>query len=418
MASSPLLSFLFCLALVATLTSGAPTKAKRTPTLMISFDGFRASKLNEFLRNDPNSFLQREFVEKGVKAEYMLPSFPSLTFPNHFTLVTGLYMESHGITGNSFYDPNYNEKVNLLADSKSNDIRFWNGSEPIWLTAKKQGLKTASFFWTGSEVWTRHPDIFMRYSNSIQFQDRVDEVVNWFKKFNLDFGTLYFNEPDHIGHENGPDSEQYKNAIGIVDNLVGYLINRLAEENVLDNLNILIVSDHGMAAMQRTIIVKNYVDLNLVDSNKTLYGIVSNIYPRNESVKATLYNQLKQIGNLTVYYREELPERLHYQKNARIAPIVAIANEGYTMSTITQTLKGNHGFDNVVESMRAIFLARGPDFKKSHSIGPVKNVDVYPLLCQLIDMQCQPNNGTISTFLDALNNPPSAMFAQKNLNFE
>jgi predicted AlkP superfamily pyrophosphatase or phosphodiesterase len=171
-----------------------------------------------------------------------------------------------------------------------------------------------------------------------------------------------------------------------------------------------------MATMTKTIIVRNHIDTTLVDSNKTLYGIVSNIYPKSESVKAKLFEQLSQIPNLTVYLRENVPERLHYSKNDRIAPIVAIADEGFVMNTITQTLKGNHGFDNLVEAMRAIFLARGPDFKQNFQLDKCNNVDVYPLLCHLIDMECMPNNGTIKPFLNGLNNPPKKSFAQVNLN--
>ncbi len=165
------------------------------------------------MKKNPSSYLQKLFVEVGVKAKYMQPSFPSLTFPNHYTLITGLYIESHGITGNTFYDPRYNQKVNLLRDANSNDIRFWNATEPIWDSAKKQGFKTASFFWTGSEVWGKNPDIFMAYSNNINFESRCDEIVNWFSKFELDFGTLYFNEPDHTGHDYGANSAQYRSKV-------------------------------------------------------------------------------------------------------------------------------------------------------------------------------------------------------------
>jgi predicted AlkP superfamily pyrophosphatase or phosphodiesterase len=159
----------------------------------ISLDGFRADKLDEFLLNNPSSKFQTMMLNKGVKAEYMMPSFPSLTFPNHFTLVTGLYMENHGIVGNSFYDDNYREKVNLIRDYKGKAIRFWNATEPIWESAKKQGLKTGSSFWTGSEVWLKNPDIWLPYNDYFLFESRCDEVINWFTKFKLDFTTLYWN---------------------------------------------------------------------------------------------------------------------------------------------------------------------------------------------------------------------------------
>lgn len=133
--------FLLVSAFLSAQVLSAPLHAnsvQRTPTLLISLDGFRAPSLEEFLRENPDSFLQKEFVEVGVKAEYMQPSFPTLTFPNHFTIVTGLYMESHGIVGNALYDPDYNKKINFLRDSDSNDAKWWNKSEPIWLTAKNQ----------------------------------------------------------------------------------------------------------------------------------------------------------------------------------------------------------------------------------------------------------------------------------------
>lgn len=396
------------LALTAAIATDAASvhgsKRSRVPTLLISMDGFRADKLDAFLASYPLSYMQREFVEKGVKAEYMMPSFPSLTFPNHYTLVTGQFIEHHEIVGNTVYDPYYGAngtKISLISDSDSKNVKWWNSSDPIWLTAKDQGLKTGSFFWVGSEVWTRHPDVFMGYSNTYQFKERCDEVTNWFKKFEMDFATLYFNEPDHTGHDFGPDSPQYWQKIIEMDGHIGYLLNRLEEAGVLDNLNIIVVSDHGMAEMKanNTLIVKDWVNINLIDEKKTVWGIAANVYPKNDSVKVELYNALKKIPHLRTFYKDEVPEELHYRASRRIAPIVTVADEGYVINTQKQTLTGNHGFDvTQVDAMRTIFMARGPDFLPSKTLAPFKNVDVYPLLCKLIDIDCPPADGTARTF--------------------
>jgi predicted AlkP superfamily pyrophosphatase or phosphodiesterase len=282
---------------------------KKTVLLLfkrISLDGFRADKLEEFLLNNPNSNFQTMMLNKGVKAEYMMPSFPSLTFPNHFTLVTGLFMENHGIVGNDLYDPNYNEYVNLIRDGKGKDIRFWNATEPIWESARKQGLKTASSFWAGSEVWLKNPDIFLPYNDEFLFESRCDEVINWFTKFELDFATLYWNglkflnffcernikyinrifikEPDKTGHKYGPDSPQYMDKIAEVDKSIGYLFTKLNESNLIEKLNVIITSDHGMASMNGSMLVKDFIDLSLIDSKKSIFGIVSNIWPSSDAL--------------------------------------------------------------------------------------------------------------------------------------
>lgn len=210
-----------------------------------------------------------------------------------------------------------------------------------------------------------------------------------------------------------------------VDWLIGYLVELLRQADIADKLNIIIVSDHGMADMKNeTIFVYDYVDKKLIDSNKTLFGIVSNIYPIDDEAvtklfflflnicivlflfflkKPKVFEALSKVPNLKVYYKENIPKELYFQKSNRIAPIVAIADEGYVMNTFRQTLKGNHGFENQIESMRAIFLARGPSFKPNMKISSLNNVDVYPLLCDLMQIKCNPNNGSMDPFKDVLN---------------
>ncbi|CAF0724722.1 unnamed protein product [Brachionus calyciflorus] len=399
-------AFIFLFFVIGLISSVPLKNNQRNPVLMISLDGFRADKLDKFLRENPESNLKKEFVDVGVKADHMEPSFPTLTFPNHYTLVTGLYMENHDVTSNTVYDSVYDQKLNFLRDTEKNNFKWWNKTEPIWFEAKKQGLKTASFFWAGSEVWQRHPDFFLKYDESKEWESRCDQIVSWFTKFDIDFGTLYFDEPDHAGHSYGPDSEQYYEAIYKLDETIGYLMKKLRQANMEQKMNVLIVSDHGMAQMNSTLIVSKYVSTNLINATKTVYGIVSNIWPKTDAAKVQIYDALKKVKELKVYYKEEIPENFHYQNSNRIAPIVAIADEGYVMNTVNQTLIGNHGFDNRIESMRAIFLARGPNFKSNVGITGLKNVDVYPLLCELIQIQCHPNNGSLVPYKDALHDMP------------
>jgi ectonucleotide pyrophosphatase/phosphodiesterase family protein 5 len=375
-----------------------------TPTLLVSVDGFRADKLDAMLANNPDSYLRKYFKDEGVKASHMTPSFPSSTFPNHWTLVTGMYMESHGITGNKLYDSSTNESINFLRDKESNDEKWWNKTEPIWLSAKDQGMKAASFFWPGSEVWPRNPDQFVKYTNNYPFKARVDMVVNWFEKLDLDFGTLYFDEPDKTGHRYGPDSEEYTAKILEVDATIGYLIEELDKRNLLDGMNIVIASDHGMGTMEGTVYVKDLFDRDLVDHKKTIYGICAHLHPIDSDDTQMIYESMLDHPHITPYLREEIPDRFHYSNTSRVGPIVVIANEGYTFHWVKQTLKGNHGFDNQLKTMRTIFMARGPDFKKNVQIeaGRLKNVDVYSLLCALMQITCKQNNGTTDPFLDVV----------------
>jgi ectonucleotide pyrophosphatase/phosphodiesterase family protein 5 len=183
--------------------------ARGNSVLLVSFDGVRADKFDSFLSASPSSNFAR-FARSSSRASHMTPSFPSSTFPNHWTLLTGLYPESHGIVGNTVYDPVANLKMKL---AKSSELLWWNHTEPVWLTAKKQGLRTASSFWVGNDVYPRNPDIFLDYTPGLDMKDRVDELAEWFRKFDLDFACMYFDEPDKMGHAFGPDSDEYMNKV-------------------------------------------------------------------------------------------------------------------------------------------------------------------------------------------------------------
>ena len=196
--------------------------------------------------------------------------------------MTGLYPESHGITGNTVYDPSLDLKAKL---TRISDTQWWNLTDPIWLTAKRQGLKTASSFWLGNDVYPRNPDIFLDYATNYSLSDRIDELVDWFKKFDLDFGCMYFDEPDKAGRAFGPDGGEYESKMSEMDAKFGYLVQRLCLAGVYERMNVLVVSDHGMARLNEktaNINLKDVVSLEIVDLDKSVLGEVSNIYPKTD----------------------------------------------------------------------------------------------------------------------------------------
>lgn len=384
------------------------TNANRKPLLVVSFDGLRADKFDEFVSKNPKSAFSL-FINNGVKAEYMEPVFPSSTYPNHMSLVTGLFPESHGVILNSLYDPKYDSIFTFTSPKNPYEIQWWNQSEPIWMTAKKQGIKTASMMWIGTDIITRTPDIYIPYDDSYPFIYRIDDVVNYISKLKVDLTFLYFEEPDAAGHIFGPESEEYRKKIIEMDRYFGLLIEKLSKANVYNDLNIIIVSDHGIAQtnIENNILLFDYVDEGKIDMNKTVeYETLLNIYPTpgNEEV---VYESLKKIQNTQVYYKHEIPKEYHYSNNDRIAPIVLIVDEGYTVTMLPSPYLGNHGYSTSLPSMRAIFLAHGPSFKSNKTMKPFKSIDIYSLICDLSNIKCLANNGSIKAFKQILTNSSS-----------
>ena len=258
-------------------------ESARNPLLLVSFDGFRSEKFEAFIAQNPKSSLAR-FAAESSRAQYMVPSFPSVTFSNHITLVTGLYPESHGIVHNTVYDPVFNKKLRLAGNT---DPKWWDMFDPIWNQAKKQGLRTASSFWVSNDVYPKTPDIFLSYNaDSANYTyDRVDDLVRWFEIFNLDFACMYFDQPDATGHAFGPDSEEYADKVAEMDKVFGYLINKLSSAGFLKKINIIVVSDHGMAALKENMFInmRDYPEaLALINSNNSVLAEVSNIFLKDE----------------------------------------------------------------------------------------------------------------------------------------
>lgn len=382
-----------------------------TPLLLISIDGFRASYFE--LGQTPN--LER-LAGDGMRAQWMTPSYPSLTFPNHYTLVTGLRPDHHGVIHNSMSDAAIG-KFKVADRDAVGDTRWWSGGEPIWIGAQKAGLRSATLFWPGSEapIHGLRPNRWRPFDAKVDENARVDEVLGWLGEpasTRPHVATLYFDALDHEGHEHGPDSPEAREAMVRIDAAIGRLLDGLAARDQLEHVNLIVVSDHGMAEVVpgHRIAVEDMVtpEQAVVTSVGQSIGIAPN--PGFEAqVERRLLDAHAQYD---CWRKSELPARWHYGTHPRVPPIVCQMHEGWDAiegeklrgATQVQT-RGSHGFDPALPSMRAIFLARGPAFKRGATIPAFDNVDVYPLLARLIGIRPAKNDGDIAPLLPALRDP-------------
>ncbi|XP_071548743.1 venom phosphodiesterase-like isoform X2 [Panulirus ornatus] len=383
---------------------------KTHPLLLVSMDGFRAS----YLTRNLTPTLQK-LAEEGVHAPYMKPSYPSLTFPNHYSIVTGLYPESHGIIANSFFDVEFNATFHIGNDESLNG-RWWGG-EPIWVTLAKKSLKTATYFWPGSDanIGGRHPTYWFPYNSTTPFPSRVDQVVDWLLLPTDErpvWLSLYFNQPDETGHENGPDSNEVNDELKRMDQILTRLMDKLEARGLLPCVNIIVVADHGMApaGKDRVINLAQYIP-DISETAYTFTGPFTRINPKVESEEVKL-EMMKKLANkrkeMRVYDRGNLPTRLHYAKNRRIEDIILDLDPGYITNVDSDWyLEGEHGYDNQFASMNALFVASGPDFKNSIEIEPFQNIELYNLMCHMTGVRPAPNNGTSGSLYHILANPPN-----------
>ncbi|KAM9002994.1 ectonucleotide pyrophosphatase/phosphodiesterase family member 7 [Sarcophilus harrisii] len=396
------------------LVTGAPFQRQlpRNKLLLISFDGFRWNYDQDV--NTPNL---DSMVKDGVKAHYMIPAFVTMTSPCHFTLVTGKYIENHGVVHNMYY--NTTTKVKLPYHATLGIEKWWdNGSLPIWITAQRQGLKTGSFFYPGGNVsyqgeyvtMSRKEGIIHKYNDEKEWRQNIDTVMKWFTEDGLDLVTLYFGEPDSTGHKYGPESQERKNMVSQVDRTVGYLREKIEMYNLKDNLNLIITSDHGM-----TTVLKNASDLvefhkfpnftfKDIEFELLDYGPNGMLLPKEGNLEK-VYEILKNAHpKLHVYKKESFPERFHYANNNRITPLVMYSDVGYVIHGrySVQFNKGEHGFDNENMDMKTIFRAVGPDFKSGLEVEPFESVHVYELLCKLLDIKPEANDGNLTITLPML----------------
>lgn len=386
--------------LVSACSQSPQSLAANGPLILISIDGFRWDYLDKY-----DAPVLRQLADRGVRAKRMLPCFPSKTFPNHYTLVTGLRPEHHGIVSNWFFDPANGETFGMSKKESNTESRWWGG-EPVWITAERQGVRSACFFWPGSEMENhgRRPAYYKAFDSKMLSAARVDGLLAWFDlplSERPKFFTLYFDLVDHVGHKFGPDAPETGRAVKEVDLALDRLLEGLAARGVREKTNFVIVADHGMSPCgpDKIIFLEDLMDVTKVQVEST--GPNGGVRPQ-EGTAAELVAAIRARApaHLQVYRREEVPTRLHYRDNPRIPPVVLIADNhwnieskaGWPMRVLTYSL-GNHGWDPELPEMGALFVANGPAFRRGVVLEPFENIQIYNLLCATLGLKPAPNDG-------------------------
>lgn len=365
--------------------------------ILVSLDGFRADYLD---RLEPPHLIA--LARRGVRAEGLVPVYPTKTFPSHYSMVTGLYPGRHGIVFNDMYDAELDAQFHLHDRVAVTDPRWWGG-EPIWVTAERQGVRSAAMFWPGTEgaIDGVRPSYWYPYRDDFPYRRRVETVLGW-----LDLPpderprmiTLYFQTPDGPSHDYGPLSPQAFSAVREVDARIGDLVAGIDERGLTDRVNVIVVSDHGMAeiAPERTIVLDDLVEL--APEEVFDQGAVLQIHPR-PGRESEIFTALDGAHpRLAVYRRGATPERYRLGSGPRVPPILGVPDPGWQVRTRRSAASrrrfgGDHGYDPFDPTMRALFVAAGPALSAGLTVEPFESVEIYNLMTAILDLAPADNDG-------------------------
>ena len=386
------------LALLSACATPVPERPIDRGVLLVSVDGLGADML------DPSAMPRvTAMADAGVRAEWMAPSYPVLTFPNHYTLVTGLRPDRHGLVHNTMEDAALGRFTkNASADS---DARWWNGGVPVWVSAERAGLPTATHFWPGSET-TIHgirPTRWLSYDEDISSDARVDTVLGWLSEppaTRPRFATLYFSLVDDAAHGHGPRSAAMQAALREVDAAIGRLLDGLAARGLADTVDVVLVSDHGLVEVPPGHVLSTDAMVDPGIARAVTTGQVVGFAPLPGQARAAEARLLGRHTGYACWRREALPARWEYGRHPRVPPIVCQMEPGWDALEPERlawrdpdATRGSHGYDPALPSMRAVFIASGPSFREGVVLPPIDNVDVYPLLMRLLGLAPEPNDG-------------------------
>jgi predicted AlkP superfamily pyrophosphatase or phosphodiesterase len=384
----------------------APQQLSKPYVILVSLDGFRY----DYAKKYHAEHLLALAAQGASAPEGMLPSYPSITFPNHYTIVTGLYPEHHGIVANSFYDPARRESYSYR-DTKSVGDGTWYGGTPLWVLAEQQGMRAASFFWVGSEADIQgvRPSYYLKFDASFPNGKRVEQVLAWLHlppERRPHMITLYFSDTDTAGHRYGPDSSQEADAVHELDSQIGKLMDGVKESKL--PVDLIVLADHGMAEVKGAPIHLDQYGLNLSWMTTTAG---SSLYAKSEEDAQKAYEAMRgKSDKFVVYRRAQVPAYLHFDSNPREGdPVVVPTGPYFITATIDLTAPehppaGMHGYDATkMPEMKAIFVAAGPDIRAGVALEPFENVNVYPLIAKILGLDiANLKTGPIDGKLSAL----------------
>jgi predicted AlkP superfamily pyrophosphatase or phosphodiesterase len=373
-----------------------PGQQSKPYLILVSLDGFRF----DYARLYGAKNLQ-DLAARGASApEGMIPAYPSVTFPNHYSIVTGLYPEDHGIVANSFYDPRRKQQF-VYTDRRTSADGSWYGGVPLWVLAERQGMRAACLFWPGAEAEIDGvlPTYNVLYDPRIPNERRVDQAVEWLRlppEKRPHFITLYFGDVDSAGHQTGTNSPDTAQAVRRLDGVIGRLTAEVARLNL--PLDIVVVSDHGMINTEGP-----WIDLDKFADLSGFQTVGSLLYPPDEAAAGRVYSQLRGASDkFVVYRRSQLPAHLHYKSNERIGDPVVVPTGPYLIRSRSSSNprevppKGMHGYDpQTMKEMRGIFYAAGPDIRPGTKVAPFENVHLYPLLARILGLETGPIDGNL-----------------------
>ncbi|MBP7939852.1 MAG: alkaline phosphatase family protein [Sediminibacterium sp.] len=376
------------------LTKNDPSQYNQPYVILISADGFRA----DFTEKYDAKFLQ-SISKTGVRAKYMQPSYPSVTFPNHYTIVTGLYPSHHGLVDNTYIDVASGQQYSM-GNKKMVSEGKWYGGTPLWVLAEQQKMIAASFFWVASEADIQgiKPTYHYIYNEKTPIGKRIQTVKDWLslpEARRPHLITLYFPDVDHDAHTYGPEQPIVKNSVQFVDSSINALQQALAPLNL--PINYIFVSDHGMTTVDidNTIGLPEVVDKNYF--NVPWGDALLHLYAKDTSKIESTYQALKKDNRFTTYKLDETPAYWHYKKADdrfnRLGDLILVPktiHQVFNLGTRKPT-PGKHGFDNKEVDMRASFMAWGPAFKKGLMIEGFENVHVYPLVAKILGLKVDEN---------------------------
>ncbi len=368
----------------------APQQLSKPYVILVSLDGFRF----DYAKRYHADHLLTLATQGASASEGMLPAYPSITFPNHYTIVTGLYPEHHGIVANTFYDA-VRKEVYSYHDAKSVGDGTWYGGTPLWVLAEQQGMRSACFFWVGSEANIQgvRPSYYLKFDGKIPNGKRVDQVLAWLHlppEQRPHIITLYFSDTDTAGHRHGPDSLEVAAAVHELDGEIGRLMDGIKESKL--PVDLIVLADHGMVTVEGPAIHLDQYGLNPSSFAQTVDSI---LYPKSDDDAQRAYEALRgKSDKFHVYRRAQVPEYLHFDSNPREGDPVVVPTGPYLITAGVDTRSaehlpmGMHGYDAThMSEMKALFVAAGPDIRTGVALAPFENVNVYPLIAKILGLE-------------------------------